>query len=583
MHSLQYTSQKDILAHQDMNTLQSRQPLLGTGNTKSWKTFRRSLRKKKTDRFKPSQPAGPEVSKSTYSNVSSYSGSSCTKYMDHCPQQNDCKQGIVNSFTAKSSVYPSFRPKKAKREVTNDQEMLMSSSPKSAKLIIHHKAKKVASSIDSISTSPDSSKLSNCDLSDPETAISEQFSLSSLDSEFSSLGSTEYLNNLGKKDLKAVRNSFAFTTRHLQMYRSMEENRTRRKHYKSCTEYSKLQAENTDLNRIKSEVCDTHDNQLLKLRTDHTGYTKLKSDEVDNSSKKSGWFCTPVNQCNGQMELHDYLNSMDTIFEELERDGYFYETSPLFLSLGTALLEVPDPRVLSGNNVKHYQPYKGMLTLEISADCGLLTVHIKEARHLQNLYLAQNCSIFVKVNVIPDQAHKNRSRSSFRHVSTNLIFNEKLMLELKKGDFDKRLLVSIMSVGNSQGGKQNVDVLGCMSFAISEILAETQIKGTFYLLSEYMGRNLYLEAVNQIPAYSVRYIVLPNITSGYGIGMYGRNPVYVLNIQAGSLAEQAGLCVGDELLEVCGRDVIRCTKTTIKQIIEQEEEYVTLTVCRREY
>lgn len=272
-------------------------------------------------------------------------------------------------------------------------------------------------------------------------------------------------------------------------------------------------------------------------------------------------------------------------------DHFFHEG--LTTSTTAPVLELLETDPIDGRKYKLYQPYRGTLSLRVYPNCGLLTVHIKEAQHLLPSPSSSVCNTFVNVSLVPDESRKAGCCSTVMYGSTSPVFDEKMSFEIGEEDQNMRLLVSVWNQ-TSKGD----ELLGSTSYGISSVMHNKGIEGRFYLLSETIGARKHLLASphdrntldkqRSTPAaptnYSHRIETLrlgkiSSMTSGFSV--QGSAPSRVNKVRPGSTADTAGMCVGDEIIRVGKQKVAQCSAAIVRRVIRKQEGSITLEVRRR--
>ncbi|XP_064650211.1 uncharacterized protein LOC135501812 isoform X2 [Lineus longissimus] len=243
-----------------------------------------------------------------------------------------------------------------------------------------------------------------------------------------------------------------------------------------------------------------------------------------------------------------------------------------------------------------YRKAKGQLKLSIYMNCGLLTVHIIQARRLKSKWKALG-DAYVKISLVPDTDRRSRCKTAVIPDTNNPLFDQKFSFELLEEDHRKRLLVSIWHRDETNNRSE---FLGCMSFGVKHLLEPTRpVNGWYYLLTEDTGRRKHLQAPSEkspalkerchknIPEVNkdVLWMDPLNITikrrkTGYGFTLVGCSPAAIGRIDAGSAAEEAGLQSGDCIVRINGQNVSRSSADSVGRIIRHCRQKVILDIQR---
>ena len=122
-------------------------------------------------------------------------------------------------------------------------------------------------------------------------------------------------------------------------------------------------------------------------------------------------------------------------------------------------------------------------------NCGLLTIHIIEARRLKTRS-GGACNPYVKISLTPDRAERTFCRTAVLPGRSCPSFRQQFSFDALPEDRDKRLLLSLWSRDLL---KRRSEFLGCMSFSVGHIL-EKPVAGWFRLLTEAVGRHKHFLA-----------------------------------------------------------------------------------------
>ncbi|KAK2192303.1 hypothetical protein NP493_34g00017 [Ridgeia piscesae] len=256
---------------------------------------------------------------------------------------------------------------------------------------------------------------------------------------------------------------------------------------------------------------------------------------------------------------------------------------------GVPMLEICErPLVWTGEIMPSmFQAYKGQLKLRAYINCGLLTVHVKKAKHLASKW-GTMCNTFVKVSIMPNSRKHSRCRTEIVGETNHPVYDEKFSFETLCLDAMTRIVVSVW---NRDANKNSTELLGCMSFGTEHIITgKTDACGWYYLLSDFVGARKHLRVINhqgeplkqQKPCWMENQTV--SITrqgsAGYGFRVTGAGPTEVSKIAPGSMAELAGLRVGDQILRVNGFYTTSSSSDAVARIIRSCLRQVSLEIQR---
>ncbi|XP_065200428.1 uncharacterized protein PsGEF isoform X2 [Planococcus citri] len=152
----------------------------------------------------------------------------------------------------------------------------------------------------------------------------------------------------------------------------------------------------------------------------------------------------------------------------------------------------------SKSSAKQNRCETGQLDLRIYFNNGLLTVHIIRARNLVRSSGELPCNAYVKVNLVPQGCVKTFHRTCVRKNSCNPKFDHKFSMEIMENDLNKRVLISAW---HRDRGKQKSEFLGCMSFAVKNVLRK-EINGSYKLLSQKSNKSYVSQFQAQVDVMS---------------------------------------------------------------------------------
>uniref|UniRef100_A0A5S6QUN5 C2 domain-containing protein n=1 Tax=Trichuris muris TaxID=70415 RepID=A0A5S6QUN5_TRIMR len=143
---------------------------------------------------------------------------------------------------------------------------------------------------------------------------------------------------------------------------------------------------------------------------------------------------------------------------------------------------------------------KGELYVSMILNCGMLTISIDEARHLQPPPGTPSCNAYIRLSLMPDEEKRTQYKSEVVPGSNAPVFNLNVSFEILPGDSRKRVFVSVW---NRDAKTQKGGLLGCMAFSIRGLAETKQVEGWYYLLAPSYGRHKHLavEKVNMLTYY----------------------------------------------------------------------------------
>ncbi|KAI0227531.1 Regulator of G-protein signaling 3 [Lamellibrachia satsuma] len=256
---------------------------------------------------------------------------------------------------------------------------------------------------------------------------------------------------------------------------------------------------------------------------------------------------------------------------------------------GVPMLEICERPVVWTGEVtpSMFQAYKGQLKLRAYINCGHLTVHVKKAKHLTSKW-GSTCNAFVKVSIMPRSQRHARCRTDVVGETNHPVYDEKFSFETLNLDASTRIIVSVW---NRDSNKNCTELLGCMSFGTENIITEkNDVRGWYYLLSDTVGASKHLRVINhqKEPHVSSKPCWMDSQTvsitrqgsAGYGFRVAGHSSAEVSNVAPGSVAELAGLRVGDRILRVNGFYTMTSSSDAVARIIKSCLRHISLEVQR---
>ncbi|KAI0227532.1 hypothetical protein LSAT2_022000 [Lamellibrachia satsuma] len=238
------------------------------------------------------------------------------------------------------------------------------------------------------------------------------------------------------------------------------------------------------------------------------------------------------------------------------------------------------------------QGVSGQLKLSIYINCGLLTIHVVQARHLA----CPSDEVFVKLSLAPDETKRTRCKTQIVRNSPQPIFDEKFSFELLDDDITRRLLISLWH----RPADCHSQLLGCMSFGIKNIMEKKDgVSGWYFLLSESVGRFKHLLDINsstRCPSTpgpqlttdpkdkqlvrQAHKLVVQRGEDGFGFTVAGGRPAHIYTVEPESPADEAGVLPNDSITRINGQVVSMLAADTVAKIIRLCETNVTLEIQR---
>lgn len=284
-----------------------------------------------------------------------------------------------------------------------------------------------------------------------------------------------------------------------------------------------------------------------------------------------------------------------------------------------------------------YQAYIGQLKIHIIASKKELLVKINSGIDLEaNSHLALSVGLVRKAGL----KKVKYQESGVVSASKNPLFEEEFSFALKKKDYCKRLVITVMSFESVPGKEeQSKHIIGCMSFGVESIIKNGAIiNGWYYLLVEGLGLKKHMRAPDQIEneagqdssegsfnnsetsgyfgssasssdnesshtfnaphkesnntmnqsfESAVQIILNKFQNQNYGFMLMdssdtsnNNNTVIITNIKPGSPAEMAGLEVGDRVIGVNGESVQGTSADHVGGVIRHFTHRVMVEVVR---
>ncbi|XP_058843178.1 regulator of G-protein signaling 3-like [Acipenser ruthenus] len=238
---------------------------------------------------------------------------------------------------------------------------------------------------------------------------------------------------------------------------------------------------------------------------------------------------------------------------------------------------------------------KGQLKLSVSTEDGVIVLHIMEAKGLMGKEY-RTCDSYVKMALVPDTDRSSRQKTKTVPDCRIPVFHELFRFSVKDGDYQKRLLVTVWNRDRNSG---KGELLGCMSFGVSSLIAhEKEIGGWYYLLGEELGRTKHLKVAarhrkqrQEAPNHAAHTERSPeNMDSltvtilrgkdGYGFTICCDSPVRVQAVDPGGPADQAGLQQLDTVLQLNGQPVEQWKCVELAHTIRNSQSEITVSVWR---
>lgn len=241
---------------------------------------------------------------------------------------------------------------------------------------------------------------------------------------------------------------------------------------------------------------------------------------------------------------------------------------------------------------------KGQLKLSVNARAQVITLHIMEAKGLMGKEY-RTCDSYVKMSLVPETDRRCRQKTKTVHDSKTPVFHECFLFPYEDGDEQKRLLITVW---NRERNTRHSELIGCMSFGVTSLLApDKEFSGWYYLLGEDLGRTKHLKVATRrfrhaqgssvlkpLPLSGTRstenmkrlLISVPRGRDGYGFTICCDSPVRVQAVDPGGPADRAGLHQLDTVLQLNGQTVEQWKCVELANEIRKCHGEITLLVWR---
>ncbi|MGH0149857.1 UNVERIFIED_CONTAM: hypothetical protein FKN15_015946 [Acipenser sinensis] len=158
----------------------------------------------------------------------------------------------------------------------------------------------------------------------------------------------------------------------------------------------------------------------------------------------------------------------------------------------------------------------------------------------------RTCDSYVKMALVPDTDRSSRQKTKTVPDCRIPVFHELFRFSVKDGDYRKRLLVTVW---NHDRNSRKSELLGCMSFGISSLIAHEKV-------TILRGKD------------------------GYGFTICCDSPVRVQAVDPGGPADQAGLQQLDTVLQLNGQPVEQWKCVELAHTIRNSHSEITVSVWR---
>lgn len=251
----------------------------------------------------------------------------------------------------------------------------------------------------------------------------------------------------------------------------------------------------------------------------------------------------------------------------------------------------------------------GMIKVALYNNCGLLTVHLIQARNLKTAQNDNRCDTYARVTMLPDPEHRLKCQTAIIKDTLNPIFDEKFSFEFADEDYSNRLLISIWSKSHYSF---NDSLVGCFSFKIKHLMkrVNTNVCSWYYLLptleigqrkhykvklsKNYQFKNKNQQSSNSNLAKKVSLptinkdiigldklnLVIPRGENGFGFTVTGSCPCIVGKVDPEKEAFAYGLRPGDFIVKIKDQNVSRATSESVVKMIKSCKAKLQLEIHR---
>ncbi|CAF1164205.1 unnamed protein product [Didymodactylos carnosus] len=231
---------------------------------------------------------------------------------------------------------------------------------------------------------------------------------------------------------------------------------------------------------------------------------------------------------------------------------------------------------------------RGIIQLSLVANENLLTLHIIQVKNIDVKRTLCCSNILVKITIIPDEKPLECNTRVVPNLNNNPTFNEKFSFELTGDDSKKRVCLSVYEYNENNS---DIQLHGCLSFGIKNLIKKRKVHGWFYLLQDDVGifrhRKViehiekHISAINRdVMKMEEHQIIIPRGQENFGFTVVGQCPTFVGRVDNNSSAAVAGLRAGDYIVKINGKNVSRAQKDTVSHLIKNLRKAITLDIHR---